>query len=241
MTQELLDDVIARDELQSRYFLSYRDNIIAKTSGNKLARQMRSNIEHATKSVATKFALYSAHDSNLMALLTILAPLQWDGSRPPYASMLAVELYSARQPQERRQSSPSPDGSDIDDAQFYFRLLYNGKPLLVPDCGSFLCDARVLLKKLQFATNDDVCNTKQSSKSSGDMWGLELSLSLSFALLMGCLIGATSMYFALKRTTTGSYGPYQPVTGSEAEVDSGDSETEGLEMDTVRLRVSAAI
>lgn len=244
MTQELLDDVIARDELHSSFFLSYGDSIIAKTSSNKLARQLRSHLQRAVRrdeAAATKFALFSAHDSNLMALLTMLAPSQWGGRRPPYASMLAVELYSAAQQQ---------GGSDIEqpnDVQFYFRLLYNGKPLLVPDCGSPLCDVRVLLAKLQYATNDDdVCvqtnaegyddGDEPSSASSGGMWGLELWLSFSFSLLMGCLIGATSMYFATKRA--GSYGPYQPVTVADAEA---DSDSVGLEMDSIELRGSTTI
>jgi len=244
MTQELLDGIIARDELHSSFFLGYGDSIIAKTSSNKLARQLRSHLLQAVRRqgapAATKFALFSAHDSNLMALLTMLAPSQWGGRRPPYASMLAVELYSAAKQSARQGAGLNVVGSDIEqpeDAEFYFRLLYNGKPLLVSDCGSPLCDIRVLLGKLQYATNDDdVCmqtnaegyDDKPSSVSSSDMQGLELLFSLSFSLLMGCLIGATSMYFATKRT--GSYGSYQSVTVADAEV---DSDSMGLEMNTV--------
>jgi hypothetical protein len=149
-------------------------------------------------------------------------------------------LYSAAEQNARQGAGLNVVGSDIEqpeDVEFYFRLLYNGKPLLVSDCGSPLCDVGVLLGKLQYATNDDdVCmqtnaegyDDKPSSVSSSGMQGLELWLSLSFSLLMGCLIGATSMYFATKRT--GSYGSYQSVTVADAEA---DSDSMGLEMNTV--------
>jgi len=79
----------------------------------------------------SKLALYSAHDTSLMALLSSLGPLVWDGTEhPPYASMIVIELYEI---------TAQDDGGDVGintaltgnlevlfPTGIAFRLIYNG-------------------------------------------------------------------------------------------------------------------
>jgi hypothetical protein len=89
----------------------------------------------------TDCVLTAGHDTTLMPLLAVLLTKdnhQWDGKWAPYGALLSLELYSAT------------DNS----VKHLFRLVYNGKPLIVNGCGSALCDVNVLLEILSFGQKE---------------------------------------------------------------------------------------
>jgi acid phosphatase len=63
------------------------------------------------------FVLYAAHDTTIMPLLNALNI--WDGVWPTFAAFIITEYYDG----------PSPT----------VRMIYNGKPLIIPECGSEFC------------------------------------------------------------------------------------------------------
>ncbi|KAI0565782.1 Histidine phosphatase [Gracilaria domingensis] len=69
-----------------------------------------------------KFVLYSAHDTTVAATLAALQA--FDGVNPPYNSTLIWELYGAEATSD-----------------FYVKVEYNGRPLVLPGCPDALCPA----------------------------------------------------------------------------------------------------
>ena len=68
----------------------------------------------------------------LLAVLPTTVP--WDGKWAPYGALLSVELYEAK-------------SSDV---KFLFRIVYNGKALILKSCPGSLCNISVLLDVLAF-------------------------------------------------------------------------------------------
>jgi hypothetical protein len=78
----------------------------------------------------------AGHDTTLSAILAAILGQAWDQRWPPYASMLSIELYQHLNTQEH-----------------FFRLVYNGQVLSLPQCSSSsssLCEIRHLLSALAF-------------------------------------------------------------------------------------------
>lgn len=61
--------------------------------------------------------------------------------------MLAIELYSAI---EREDGSDRNDVISTTYPHSYFRIVYNGQPLVMKGCTSALCDLNILLEALSF-------------------------------------------------------------------------------------------
>jgi hypothetical protein len=115
----------------------------------------------------SKFALYSAHDSTIMALLASLGHGVWDGHVwPAYASMFNIEIY---------QLDLGPVESDhkweLDEmfpTKTAFRLVYNGQVLdhNIAGCPDEeeLCDIDMLIVHVFRFSNitdwEDVCKVK---------------------------------------------------------------------------------
>ena len=64
----------------------------------------------------------AGHDSTLMPLMAAILQDNWDGKWTPYAGMLIFEVY------KKRGGGSAGVGSHL------VRLLFRGKPLLVPGC-----------------------------------------------------------------------------------------------------------
>merc|ERR1712065_12766 len=79
-----------------------------------------------------KFYLYSGHDTTVMPFLDVMGV--WDGVWAPYASLISIELYN-----------------DTDTSETLVRVVYNGKPMILPECSSELCSAQALVDALDFA------------------------------------------------------------------------------------------
>lgn len=125
------------------------------------------------KRYGNKFALYSAHDSTLMALLAHLDEAKhsfWDATEwPPYASMFLIELYNVTM------SEPflGTEESNWYDTGVAFRLLFNGEVMTdsLEGCQDELCDIAILILHLY-------------GESSITDWDLRCEQSESFKALM---------------------------------------------------------
>ena len=96
----------------------------------------------------------AGHDTTLMPLLAVLLTKElWDGKWAPYGALLALELYRANK---------SAEHTDI---KFLFRLVYNGKPLILKSCPGALCDVSILLDILSFGQKETPTACKPLSTS----------------------------------------------------------------------------
>merc|ERR1711959_8688 len=94
-----------------------------KFAGGPLVGEVTKQLRAAVKGTAAtpKFSLFSGHDTGpILPLLHAFGVS--DGTWPPYACSIAIELYE----------SPS-------NHQHVVRFVYNGKALTIPGCGSPLC------------------------------------------------------------------------------------------------------
>jgi len=95
-----------------------------------------------------KFALFSAHDTTIMGLLSSLDLTSDLNKWPAYASMFLIELYSIDTqylPQDLKQ-----DTEDTFPTNIAFRMIYNGEVVtqLMPRCDTELCDVYNLIDHL---------------------------------------------------------------------------------------------
>ena len=156
MNEAIFNATIEQVEFNYSYVAKYNNSYWSKLGMGSVIWHMRNNLEniiYGEKSITNsydplKFVMFSAHDTSVMPLLAALIGPNWDGKWADYASLVAIELYSA--------SAGSPVGS----GGYYFRLVYNGVPQLMPGCPDVLCDATLLLDAMAFASEDmPECNS----------------------------------------------------------------------------------
>lgn len=89
--------------------------------------------------VAFQLICLAGHDTTIMPLLSVLLTKEgYDGKWAPYGALLSLELYSAQD----------------EKLKYLFRLVYNGKPLVLKGCEDTLCDVTVLLDILAFGQKE---------------------------------------------------------------------------------------
>ncbi len=93
--------------------------------------------EHGQSDRVPKFALFSTHDTSLMAFLSVLAPEEWDRKWTPYASMVVIEVMRIS-------------------GNIYFRAIYNGKVLKPALCKKDICPISVLESITSFVADPEV-------------------------------------------------------------------------------------
>lgn len=171
------------------------------------------------KRYGNKLALYSGHDSTLMALLADLdagSKLFWTGDDwPPYGSMFLIELYEA---------DFSPEFKETKEGEWYdtgvvFRLIYNGKVMTqrLEGCRDELCDIAILILHLYGESSitdwDSKCEqsdwfkkllSSESEKPKSQKPRHHLStfgrnLAVFSALLMSAMIGALITYSVMMK------------------------------------------
>lgn len=142
----LLDELV---DINYKHF-----HIVAKhtrkfAAGLLLGEIMGKLHEVVKQTTPLKFALYSGHDTTLMALLQDLdIP---DGHWPPYASTLAFEVY-------KKQSKAEVSG-------YVVRVVYNGQPKTLPGCPDALCPWEKLQELLATAVPSSAeCQDAEFSK-----------------------------------------------------------------------------
>lgn len=110
--------------------------------------------------------------------MPILVALQVaDGTWPPYASMMLIELYemNTKQPPKQGTQYPPHVKKPASAERFAVRLIYNGKVLNMPFCSSpqhpSLCDYSTLAEYMTSITpSDDYAKECSLSDSRKNTW-----------------------------------------------------------------------
>jgi len=131
LPKPLYDEQIQKDlegAIVEEWFAGYRDSAefrrlgIGSFLGDILDKMDDSSGRHDEKGV--KLAMYGSHDTQLAS---ILASLQtFDGRWPCFTSSIAFELFS--------RPSQSPLGATWKGADYFVRMMYNDKALVIPAC-----------------------------------------------------------------------------------------------------------
>lgn len=152
-----------------------------------------------------RLALFSGHDTTIILLLASLSKA-YDGSWPPYASKLLIEIHEIDL-DGRKDSSLYKTG-------FGFRLIYNGQVLTdkIEGCpkDADICDAAILRAHLDdFAWRDRDCTLQAISVEESDngvvqVYHLFLSPSgfgvFVVIVLSSMVVGCALMYLYLSKT-----------------------------------------
>jgi hypothetical protein len=206
MTQELFDNAVAESTYQLSGMYVWNNSQYAKLCMGNTAWHVRNNIMknlNSSYSVAgkgLKLAVFSAHDTTVMPFLAAILGANWDMQWATYAAMVTIELYN--------RSTTTPQTTD---EEHLFRMVYNGKTLLVPGCDDSLCNLSVLLDALSFGqeampcsvpASDDISTSSCSGGSSEKVGSLNLGewvMIVFLGALVGALVGAGAVVFYDKR------------------------------------------
>jgi hypothetical protein len=147
--------------VEAEYFFNsyYNNSIYSRVAMSNLISKIKSYIDTAIsagESVSLpplKFSLWAGHDTTIMPILAALSPqdvtdpstgaidfeLVGRKTWPGYASFVNIEIYRLRRA-----------GTAADSPRFGFRIVSNGKPILLPGCSSALCDIDSLMRAFSF-------------------------------------------------------------------------------------------
>jgi hypothetical protein len=200
MTDEIFNATIAQVEFQQSYLYLYNNSQYSKLAMGNTAWHIRNNIQNILNNPTNglKFAMFAGHDTTIMPLLAAIQGNLWDRIWSPYASMVTIEIYKAANP------SSTPSG-------YYFRMVYNGRAISIPNCADTLCDLNTLLNALSFGQESMPCSvtpsstptTAASSSCSDDNSSLDdnsWAIVIVFTTLFGILLGAAMVIFFNKWT-----------------------------------------
>eukprot|EP00555_Chaetoceros_dichaeta_P013438 CAMPEP_0198255998 /NCGR_PEP_ID=MMETSP1447-20131203/6000_1 /TAXON_ID=420782 /ORGANISM="Chaetoceros dichaeta, Strain CCMP1751" /LENGTH=566 /DNA_ID=CAMNT_0043942521 /DNA_START=367 /DNA_END=2067 /DNA_ORIENTATION=- len=162
------------------YMLRYNDAAYSKLAFAPLWVEMLSNIlphlrpeiqkqynnmgKIKTNDPPPKLAIFSGHDTTLLAILATLGEEMWDGEDwAPYASLMVIELHDIIDSSSAEVVKVYPSGQA-------FRLVYNGDIITTKMRGcpidSELCDVTILLNRvLSFATEYRDCESTDDSNA----------------------------------------------------------------------------
>ncbi|KAH9101287.1 hypothetical protein LEN26_015801 [Aphanomyces euteiches] len=142
-TPKIFDGLIGQVQTRKKIILTYQDAWYAKVDMHRMWVDVLDRIDAAISSPAKtpKLFLTVGHDSTIMPMMAVLLGDSWDGAWTTYAGTLVIELYKERN----------------DERAFAIRVLYNGKPLLLPFCKDVLCDWSAFNASLAFARQERPC------------------------------------------------------------------------------------
>jgi len=190
MSDEIFNAAVAQVEYEYAYKSLYNNSLWAKTAVGNTAWHMRNNLQSMLDGGPLKFALFSAHDTSVMPLLAALLGDAWDGKWASYAALVSFEVYSAS------------SASQVGVGGYYFRMIYNGKVVRLPDCSADLCPLDTLLETLSFgqqympcSVDSDSATTDGSCGSSAPLDTVNWVLLLLLSLSVGGLVGASAVVF----------------------------------------------
>jgi hypothetical protein len=134
--------VFSEVEARQQLFLTYNNSWYAKTAMQPLVREILGRLDLALEGSpgAPKLAITMGHDSTIMPFMAAIVKENWDGKWTPYAGVLSMELYKLK------------SGS------FASRMIFQGKPVLIPECSDTLCDIKDFLKALEFGRTRRDCD-----------------------------------------------------------------------------------
>ena len=147
--------------VETEYFFNsyYNNSIYSRVAMSNLISKIKSYIDKAISAGESdslpplKLALWAGHDTTIMPILAALSPqdvtdpssgaidFELVGTKtwPGYASFINIEIYRLRKV-----------GTVADSPRFGFRIVSNGKPILLPGCSSALCDIDSLMRAFSF-------------------------------------------------------------------------------------------
>lgn len=150
MTDALFNTTVIQAEFAYAYRCVYNDSEWSKLAMGNMIWWIKTRIEAMTNATsgtsstpsngddtAYKLVVYSAHDTSIMPILAALLGEGWDAQWSAYASIVTFELYAGN-----LSTSTIP---------YYFRIVYNNEPLLLPGCSDTLCDVNELIAAMDFA------------------------------------------------------------------------------------------
>lgn len=146
MTDQLFNASIAHAESIWAFRALYNNSWWSKLAMGHPLWNIKTRMQAAASDTDTgsndfyQLVIYAAHDTTVMPMLAAIFGDQWDGLWAGYASLLSYELYS----------TPTT-------GTFMFRIIYNGKPLVVPGCSDSLCNMDTLVDVLSFAQETMPC------------------------------------------------------------------------------------
>lgn len=179
----------------------------SKLSTGPLWAEIMDNVELVLneKGEYPRLALFSGHDTTILPLLASLSNI-YDGSWPPYASKLLIEIHEI--------DLDGRKDPKLYTTGFAFRLIYNGLVLTdkVEGCPpkAEMCDVATLQANLDFARRDRDCSVRvvgnDDSAESGVVQVYHLFLSPAgfgvfvVIVLSSMAIGCALMYLYLSKT-----------------------------------------
>ena len=199
------------------------DSEYSKLSMGPLWAEILPNLQYAAGRISkndiccpprppSKLAIFSGHDTTLMPLLASLGPRVFDGTWPPYASMIAIEMHQV-----------NLDGTK--DKQLYptdyaFRLVYNGQVITSRMDGCHedaeLCDAEILFSQLEsFATRARNCSRQDAiveeysgtvSQAESALFSTSNGVLAVVMLVLGIFAGSLVTYLVLASRIGGKGG-----------------------------------
>ena len=126
LTKETLADAFQHGAMLKAFKFAWNDAYYSKLGIGPFMKELLDNMRARVQgSSALRFGLFLGHDTSVLPLLAALGV--WEGVWPPYSSLLVFELYEG-------------EGD-----QYFFRLVYDGKELIMDECdGKALCRVEVL-------------------------------------------------------------------------------------------------
>ncbi|ETV74830.1 hypothetical protein H257_10888 [Aphanomyces astaci] len=143
MSDELFRVTVHREETSVLLQYLFHDSKYSKVAMKAFLQQAITSrlldaAENHHRRRPLRLALYSVHDSSLMALLAALGGDLWLTEWVPYASHMVFEVYRAKRSRQANTLSDHTTAS-IDHPSFFVRVLYQGQPLLLGPCTTELC------------------------------------------------------------------------------------------------------
>jgi Histidine phosphatase superfamily (branch 2) len=126
--------------IKTKYYTGYSPDYIARFSGSYFFNDIIAQLENLKSgAMVRKGSIYSAHDTTLFSIFSTLGiNLK---KQPDFASVLLFEVVKERE-------------------IYYFRILYNMKPIISPGCTSALCPLDTFIKYIKtrvFENMEEAC------------------------------------------------------------------------------------
>jgi hypothetical protein len=125
-TAGTLADAFQHGAMLKAFKFAWNDAYYSKLGIGPFMKELLDNMRARVQGQsALRFGLFLGHDTSVLPLLAALGV--WEGVWPPYSSLLVFELYEGK------------------GDQYFFRLVYDGKELIMDECeGKALCRFEVL-------------------------------------------------------------------------------------------------
>lgn len=207
MNDQIFNTLFDKGVYDLGYLYTYNHSEYSKLVMGNIAWHVRQNIQRILQDEDDhngfwKLALFAGHDTTLMPFLAAVLGDAWDRKWSPYASMITMEIYSAANPTSTRTG-------------YYFRIVYNGKALILPTCEHALCDVQHLLDALSFGQEHmmgcDILSSAESIHAVMDTtdsvgcpvdnatWAILQVFTLVFGMMLGALCSSTFNKWKLYR------------------------------------------